>query len=311
MAGVVGDAPAMIKLYGMVDRIAETTCAMLITGESGTGKELVARAVHEASPRRLLPFVAVTCGTIAEARLESELFGDATKLGRIAAAQGGTLFFDEVSELPLSLQVKVLRLLEDHEYSPAGETRTTKADIRILAATNVDLEQAVRKGTFREDLLYRLNVIRAHLPALSERPGDIGALVDHFLVRTCTNLGREKLQISPAATKLLLTYGWPGNVRELENSVERAVLLCPTGTIEPRDLPARVCEAGSERRPATELPIAGLDLRAAVAALENDLIRQALERTGWNKNQAAQLLGLNRTTLVEMLKRKRLAGCAA
>jgi transcriptional regulator with PAS, ATPase and Fis domain len=320
MADVVGNAPGMIELYEMVDRVAATTCTVLITGESGTGKELVARAVHETSPRRDRPFVAVNCGAIPEALLESELFGHvrgaftgahATKLGRIAAAQGGTLFLDEVGELPLSLQVKLLRVLQSHEYSPVGETRTTKADVRIVAATNVDLEQAVQKGTFREDLFYRLNVIHVHVPALNERPGDIEPLVDHFLEQTCKKLGREKLQISPAACKLLMTYGWPGNVRELENSIERAVLLCPTNTIEPRDLPARVCGVGGERRAGAELPTAGLDLRAAVEAFENDLIRQALARTGWNKNQAAQLLGLNRTTLVEMLKRKRLNGRAA
>ena len=320
MAHVVGNAPALIDLYEMVDRVAPTTCPVLITGESGTGKEFVARAVHGTSPRRDRPFVAVKCGAIPEALLESELFGHvrgaiggacATKIGRIAAAQGGTLFFDDVGELPPSLQVKVLRVLQSHEYSPVGETRTTKADVRIVAATNVDLEQAVQKGTFREDLFYRLGVIHGHVPALNERQADIGELADHFVEQTCKKLGREKMQISPAASQLLATYGWPGNVRELENSIERAVLLCPTSTIEPRDLPARVCGVGGERRKGTELPIAGLDLRAAVEAFENDLIRQALVRTGWNKNQAAQLLGLNRTTLVEMLKRKRLGGRAA
>ncbi len=320
MTHVVGSAPTLVELYETVDRVAATTCTVLITGDSGTGKELVARAVHDTSPRRDRPFVAVNCGAIPEALLESELFGHvrgaftgahATKLGRLAAAQGGTLFLDEVGELPLSLQVKLLRVLQSHEYSPVGETRTTKADVRIVAATNVDLEQAVQKGSFREDLYYRLNVIHVTVPSLGDRQGDIPELVEHFLTQTCKKLGREKLEVSPAAHKLLLTYGWPGNVRELENSIERAVLLCPTETIEPRDLPARVCGVGGERRPGAELPISGLDLRAAVEAFENDLIRQALTRTGWNKNQAAQLLGLNRTTLVEMLKRKRLGGRAA
>jgi DNA-binding NtrC family response regulator len=177
-----------------------------------------------------------------------------------------------------------------------------------VAAADVDLEQAVHKGTFREDLFYRLNVIHFHVPALSERQDDVGLLVDHFLERICAKLGRDKLRLSPAADRLLATYGWPGNVRELENSIERAILLCPSGTIEPRDLPARV---RGERHQGPELPTSGIDLRKTVEAFENDLIRQALARTGWNKNQAAQLLGLNRTTLVEMLKRKRLGGHAA
>jgi DNA-binding NtrC family response regulator len=320
MADVVGNAPALIELFEVVDRVAVTHCTVLVTGESGTGKELVARALHATSARREEPFVAVNCAAIPEALLEGELFGRVSgacvrapgqKLGRIAAAQGGTLFLDEVGELPLALQPKVLRVLESQEYSPVGETRTTKADVRVVAGSNVDLEEAVRKGTFREDLFYRLNVIHVHVPALSERQADIGALADHFLSRTCEKLGKGKLRISPAADNLLATYGWPGNVRELENSIERAVLLCPTDTIEPRDLPTRVCGLGGERRPGVELPTRGLDLRAAVETFENDLIRQALARTGWNKNQAAQLLGLNRTTLVEMLKRKRIGGHAA
>jgi DNA-binding NtrC family response regulator len=320
MASVVGNASAVLELYDIVDRVAATSCSVLITGESGTGKEHVARALHEASPRRDRPFVVVNCGAIPEALLESELFGHvpgafmgahATNLGRIAAAQGGTLLLDDVGELPLSLQTKLVRTIETHEYSPVGDARTRKADLRIVAATKVDLEQAVQKGTFREELFYLLNVIHVNVPSLSERREDIPVLVDHFLTQTCRKLGRDKVALSPGASKLLLAYGWPGNVRELENSIERAVLLCPTNVIEPRDLPARLWGVGGERRQGGDLPTAGLDLRAAVEAFENNLILQALDRTGWNKNQAALLLGLNRTTLVEMLKRKRLNGRAA
>ncbi len=321
MRGVIGDASVLVDVYRVIDRIASTQCTVLVTGESGTGKELVARAVHDASGRASKPFVAVNCGAIPEALLESELFGHvrgaftgahATKPGRFALAQGGTLFLDEVGELPLALQVKLLRVLQAHEYSPVGDSRTYKADVRIVAATNVDLERAAAEGTFREDLLYRLNVMQLQVPPLRNRRTDLPALVDHFVGLCCQRIGRERLPMSDAAMDLLSVYDWPGNVRELENSIERAVLLCAGEEITPRDLPARLANLGTERRPAaSELPNAGVDLRAAVEAYENDLIRQALTRTGWNKNQAARLLGLNRTTLVEMLKRKRLNGKVA
>jgi DNA-binding NtrC family response regulator len=322
MEGVVGDSRAMREVYAMIDRVADTRCTVLVTGESGTGKELVARAVHGASSRAQGPFVAVNCGAIPEALLESELFGHvkgaftgahATKVGRIGAAQGGTLFLDEVGELPLALQVKLLRLLQAYEYSPVGDSKTYKADVRIVAATNVDLEEAVAAGKFREDLYYRLNVIHLQLPALRERRDDIPALVEHFLGKLGSRVGRDGVTISSSALALLEQWTWPGNVRELENTIERAMLLCG-GTIEPRDLPARVCGLSAERRApqaASELPNDGVDLRTAVEAFENNLIRQALERTSWNKNQAARLLGLNRTTLVEMLKRKRIGTRAA
>ena len=247
MQGVIGESNALVELYQIVDRVAETTCTVLITGESGTGKELVARAVHRASARSTAPFVAVNCGAIPEALLESELFGHvrgaftgahAAKLGRIAQAQGGTLFLDEIGELPLSLQVKLLRVLQAKEYSPVGDTRTLSADIRVVAATNVNLEDAVRLGNFREDLYYRLNVIHLTVPALRERAEDIPLLVHHFLRTAAEKIGRTKiLGVSRAAAQLLAEYSFPGNVRELENTIERAVLLCTTDMIEPRDLP--------------------------------------------------------------------------
>jgi transcriptional regulator with PAS, ATPase and Fis domain len=317
MVGLIGESEVLLDVYRVVDRVAATSCTVLVTGESGTGKELVARALHEASARSDGPFVAVNCGAIPEALLESELFGHArgaftgahaNKIGRIAQAQGGTLFLDEIGELPLSLQVKLLRVLQSREYSPVGDTRTLTADVRIVAATNVNLEAAVQTGEFREDLYYRLNVIHVHVPPLRERLEDVPVLAHHFLAKARAKTDRADVTgISKAAAELLMSHQWPGNVRELENTIERAVLLCSSSTIEPRDLPARVCGLGTERRVSPRLPDAGLDLRNAVDSFENHLIRQALERTNWNKKQAAVLLGLNRTTLVEMLKRKRIA----
>jgi transcriptional regulator with PAS, ATPase and Fis domain len=320
MQGVIGTSETLLEVFRIVDRVADTTCNILITGESGTGKEIVARAVHRASPRGDAPFVAVNCGAIPEALLESELFGHArgaftgahqAKPGRIAMAQGGTLFLDEIGEMPLALQVKLLRVLQSREYSPVGDNRVLKADVRIVAATNINLENAVQAGTFREDLYYRLNVIHVTVPALRERPDDVPLLVNHFLARAKEKLGRPQVTgISRAAAQLLTEYHWPGNVRELENTIERAVLLSAGPQIEPRDLPQRILGLGTEKRIAARLPDSGIDLRNAVETFENQLIRQALERTQWNKKQAANLLGLNRTTLVEMLKRKRITRAA-
>jgi len=317
MDGVVGAAEAIVDLYRMIDRVADTSCTVLITGESGTGKELLARAVHGASPRRDRPFVAVNCGAIPEALLESELFGHArgaftgavaAKQGRLAQADGGTLFLDEIGELPLALQVKLLRILQAREYSPVGDTRTLSADVRIVAATNVDLEEAARNGTFREDLYYRLNVIHLAAPPLRERSEDIPALAGYFLERARVKAGRDRVtKISRQAAEMLCSYGWPGNVRELENTIERAVLLSGGSVIEPRDLPPKLQGfSGSEPRTGPRLGDRGVDLRKAVETFENQLIRQALEKTNWNKKRAAELLGINRTTLVEMLKRKRI-----
>ena len=321
MQGVIGLSESLVEVYRVIDRVADTTCTILITGDSGTGKELVARAVHRKSQRANKAFVAVNCGAIPEALLESELFGHArgaftgahaNKVGRIALAEGGTLFLDEIGEMPLSLQVKLLRVLQAREYSPVGDNRTLKADVRIVAATNVNLENAVQAGTFREDLYYRLNVIHLTVPALRERPEDVPLLVQHFLKKAKERVGRTTIDgVSRAAAQILADYQWPGNVRELENTVERAVLLCQGPLIEPKDLPQRLCGLGVEKRMSPRLPDLGLDLRNAVESFENQLIRQALERTKWNKKQAASLLGLNRTTLVEMLKRKRINPRAA
>jgi transcriptional regulator with PAS, ATPase and Fis domain len=320
MRGVVGSSNALLDVFAVVDRVADTDCTVLITGESGTGKELVARGVHAQSPRRDGPFVAVNCGAIPEALLESELFGHArgaftgahaAKAGRIGVAEKGTLFLDEIGELSLALQVKLLRVLQSREYSPVGDTRVLKADVRVVAATNIDLEKAVAEGKFRQDLYYRLNVIMLHVPELKRRPSDIPELVEHFMAQAREKTGRQIMQISRAAMQLLSDYAWPGNVRELENTIERAMLLCAGERIEPSDLPVRVRGLGAPGRNSPKLPESGIDLRAAVESYENDLIRQALDRTGWNKNRAAHLLKLNRTTLVEMMKRKRIAPRAA
>jgi len=320
MEGVVGRSAALTRVFALIDRIAPSLCTVLITGESGTGKEVVANAIHRSSRRANGPMVVVNCGAIPEALLESELFGHAkgaftgahaAKIGRVALAQGGSLFLDEVGELPLALQVKLLRLLQQHDYSPVGDTRTIHADVRIIAATNMDLEQAVAQGLFRKDLYYRLNVIHLRVPALRERPDDVSDLVAHFLANQVSRTGREGVTVSARAMDLLQSWSWPGNVRELENTIERAVILAPTDVIEPEDLPSSIRGLGTMRSESTQLPDGGMDLRRAVESYENDLIRQALERTSWNKNRAARLLGLNRTTLVEMLKRKRMAARAA
>ncbi|MEJ7730708.1 MAG: sigma-54 dependent transcriptional regulator [Polyangiaceae bacterium] len=302
-----------------IDQVARSSCTVLVTGESGTGKEMTVAALHDASPRAQGPLVTVNCGAIPENLLESELFGHekgaftgavTARTGRVASAEGGTLFLDEVGELPLALQVKLLRLLQQREYSPVGETVTYRCDIRVVAATNKDLEVEVAAGRFREDLYYRLNVIHVELPPLRERRLDIVLLAHHFLRTASARSGRDDLTgFAIDAEAALLGYGWPGNVRELENVVERAVLLAKDRRIARDDLPLRV--RGDTAETVTgqvKLPEAGIDLKAAVEAFESQLIRQALERTGGNKNRAAQLLHVNRTTLVEMVKRKKLAG---
>jgi sigma-54 specific flagellar transcriptional regulator A len=314
---IIGKHPAIRGVLGVLKRVARSNCTVLVTGESGTGKELAVAALHDASSRAKGPLVSVNCGAIPENLIESELFGHArgaftgavaAHRGRVGAAEGGTLFLDEVGELPLAAQVKLLRLLQQREYSPVGDTRTIKCDLRIVAATNRDLEKEVAAGRFREDLFYRLNVVQVRLPPLRERTEDIELLAGFFLQAYREASGREDVTgFTPAALEALRAHDWPGNIRAMENAVERAVLLCPGPLVDVEDLPQKV-RRGRERRDATvALPDAGIDLRAAVSAFENRLICQALERTHGNKNRAAQLLGLNRTTLVEMLKRKHLA----
>jgi sigma-54 specific flagellar transcriptional regulator A len=314
---IVGHDPSMRRVLDTIDRVASSSCTVLISGESGTGKELVVAALHDRSQRASKPMVTVNCGAIPENLIESELFGHAkgaftgahvARQGHVAVAEGGTLFLDEVGELPLLVQVKLLRLLQQREYTPVGESRVIKCDVRIVAATNRDLEVEVANRRFREDLFYRLNVIHIDLPALRNRGEDVEVLAAHFLkICVARSERRDIVAFTPDALAALRAHSWPGNVRSLENTIERAVLLAPGPFITTEDLPDRIRQsaggAPSGGSP-NALPETGMDLRAAVDSYENQMIVQALERTGRNKNRAAQLLGLNRTTLVEMMKRK-------
>ncbi|MEZ4440244.1 MAG: sigma-54 dependent transcriptional regulator [Polyangiaceae bacterium] len=313
---IVGRSPRMRHAMAIIDRVAGAECNVLITGESGTGKEAFVAALHEASSRHNAPLVTLNCGALPENLMESELFGHArgaftgahvTRQGRVAQAEGGVLFLDEIGELPLPLQAKFLRLLQQREYTPVGDNRTLKCDVRIVAATNRDLAEEVTAGRFREDLYYRLNVVSVALPPLRERMEDLSLLVEHFFDRAMQMSGRDDLiGFDDEALETLLSHDWPGNVRELENVVQRAVLLSPGPSIGSADLQGSLASRRSSEDLVRMLPEEGINLREVVDAYENQLLRQALERTQWNKNRAAQLLGLNRTTLVEMVKRKQL-----
>jgi transcriptional regulator with GAF, ATPase, and Fis domain len=286
---------------------------VLVTGESGTGKELIARAIHYSSPRAEHMLVTVNCGAIPEELLESELFGHvkgaftsavSQREGRFALADGGTIFLDEIGDMSPNLQVKLLRVLQERTFEPVGSSKTLSVDVRVVAATNQQLEQAIRERRFREDLFYRLNVFPVHVPPLRERPEDIPLLAQHFLERASQSKGKQVVGIQPETMDLLCAYAWPGNVRELENLIERLVILCSEGRIEPSDLPAAFHERETPSVAVPQLPPTGLSFRAVVEDFETDLIVQALRQTNWNKNQAARLLGLNRTTLLEKIKKK-------
>ena len=300
--GFIGQCPAMQKVFALIRKVADTRSTVLITGESGTGKELVARAIHMQSHRHDAPFVTVNCGALTETLLESELFGHmkgaftgavANKPGLFEVAHGGTLFLDEISETSLSLQVKLLRVIQEKSFKRVGGTADITVDVRIIAATNQDLRQAVESGTFREDLYYRLNVIPIHLPPLRERREDIPLLVEHFLERFNREHGKRIRRVSPEAMELLVQAPWRGNVRELENVLERAVALSDgevlTVDLLPREL---LVEPVRGRGYTMELPPEGVDLEETVANLEKSLIHQALKRTGGRKTEAAKLLGL-------------------
>ncbi|RME19672.1 MAG: sigma-54-dependent Fis family transcriptional regulator [Deltaproteobacteria bacterium] len=307
----------MGQLAELIDKVARTDCTVLIRGESGTGKELVARAIHEMSARAGGPFVPVNCGAIPENLLESELFGHTKgafsgahrdKPGRFALADGGTIFLDEIGEMSPAFQVKLLRVLQEKCFEPVGSTRTHFSDFRVIAATHRDLFSMVEEGTFREDLYYRLNVVELNVPPLRQRTEDIGLLIEHFVARFNERHGLD-VTIDDKVLEVLRRYRWPGNVRELENLVERACILRQKGRLSPKDLPPRVfARGGSSLQSAPVdgmvLPEEGIDFYAAVEQFENNLLRQALERCNGNKNRAAALLSMNRTTLVEKLKKK-------
>ena len=301
---IVSKNPAMLSIFDSIRRIADYRTTVLITGESGTGKELVARAVHFNGRRKDGPFVAVNCGAIPEPLLESELFGHvrgaftdahAEKDGLIQEADGGTLFLDEIGELPVSLQVKLLRVLQDGVIRKVGGTKSVEVDLRVIAATVRDLEEEIRRGRFREDLFYRLNVFPIHLPPLRDRPEDVPALVDHFVFRFNAKLGISLHGASRDALSLLMKYPWPGNVRELENTLERAAVLAPGEWIELEHLPEKV--RAFETAPAA--PGADdLSIKRNARLLEERMIREALTRTRGNRTRAAKLLEISHRALL-------------
>jgi DNA-binding NtrC family response regulator len=313
---IVGTSPALRRVLEVVEKIADTDSTVLITGESGTGKELVARALHYNSRRTDRMFVTVNCGAIPEELLESELFGHVRgaftnavshREGRFTLADRGTIFLDEIGDMSPSLQVKLLRVLQDRTFEPVGSSRTQRVDVRIIAATNQDLEVAIRERRFREDLYYRLNVIPIDMPPLRERREDVPLLVRHFLERLAQDRG-VRCTLCDEGLARLVAYDWPGNVRELENLIERLVVLKGEGEVGVEDLPATLGPRSS-LDPLAPHPAsgAGLSFHQLVDRFEADLIRQALEETHWNKNRAAQMLGLNRTTLLEKIKKKGLS----
>jgi two-component system response regulator AtoC len=307
--GIVGKSKRLADVLATVGKVADYKSTVLLLGESGTGKELVARALHERSKRLEQPFVPINCGAIPESLLESELFGhvkgaftDASrnKKGLIEEADGGTLFLDEIGELPVQLQVKLLRFLQEDEIRRVGDTKGTLVDVRVLAATARDLTEMVKTGTFREDLYYRLNVLQLRIPPLRERRDDIPLLVEHFLDKYGTRLGRHDMSISREALKALMDYGWPGNIRELENTVERAMVLSDSLHIEVESLPEKI----TEPRETALFPFFGDDLsiKRAVRTIERELIRRSLEKTGGNRTRAAELVEISHRALLYKIK---------
>jgi DNA-binding NtrC family response regulator len=305
---IVGRSPAMQEIFGMVRRLAGSSSSVLITGDSGTGKELIARSLHFTSPRKTRPFVPLNCAAIPDALLESELFGhkrgaftDARtdRAGIFVEADGGTIFLDEIAELSPTLQAKLLRVLQDREIRPLGASGSEKVDVRVIAATNRDLERRLKDGTFREDLYYRLNVIHIHLPPLRERPEDILPLAEHFQASYAAKSGKYIAGIQEAAKKALLGYPWPGNVRELENVIERAIALAPGEVIQLDDLPGTV----RERKVSDADSLASaLSRGMTLDELEREYILRVVRAEGGNKTRAAQRLGLDRKTLYRKLE---------
>ena len=313
--GIVGASGVMQRLFGLLQRVSGSDSTILINGETGTGKGLVARAIHRRSPRAENSFVSINCGAIPEDLLESELFGHvkgaftgatANKVGKFEQAHGGTIFLDEIGDMSADLQVKLLRVLEEGEFEPVGGNRTVRVDVRVIAATHRDLEARVGEGRFREDLYYRLYVIPVVLPPLRERGEDILLLAEHFLEQFNAHMQASVTGFSKSARTALAGHGWPGNVRELRNLMERLVVLKGAGEIAAEDLPVKI-RGGGVTLPAGGGAVAltdeGINLNNAVTEFEKALILQSLEKTQWVKNKAAQLLNLNRTTLVEKIKR--------
>ena len=337
---IVGESKPIREVFELIEKAAPTDSTVMVFGESGTGKEIIARALHAKSLRANKPFVAVNCAAIPSELLESELFGyekgaftgaGVTRVGRMEMADQGTVFLDEIGDMPLTLQVKLLRVLAEREIDRIGGAKSIPIDIRVIAATHRNLEQSVQNGSFREDLYYRLNIIPVVMPPLRERKTDIPLLARYFLTKFTgsSQSGFEKT-ISKEAMAIMISYEWPGNIRELANFIERMVVLSPDPVITPRDLPEKILGGHSgrnwdtreneelEENPAQvlqvslrntysmSLPDEGMNLKKAVEDFERGLILEALEKTNWVKNKAAALLGLNRTTLVEKLKKMNL-----
>ena len=315
---ILGVSEPIREVLSLVSKVASSDSTVLILGESGTGKELVARAIHYNSRRADRMLVPVNCSAIPSELLESELFGHArgaftgahaAKQGQFEMAHRGTIFLDEIAEMSPPLQAKILRVLQEQSFLPVGGTKTVNVDVRILAATNKDLEAEIEQGRFRQDLYFRLNVIPIRIPPLRERPEDIPLLLDHFLRKFAAGSGRIVHGFRPEAAAALRRYHWPGNVRELENLVERLVVLTRTDWFEPEDLPPNMRkEQPSAEEEAADLAEGPIDFRSVRGAFGDRLIRKALDLAGGNKNQAARMLGLKRTTFLEMLKRRSLHG---
>ncbi|ODA32746.1 sigma-54-dependent transcriptional regulator [Planctopirus hydrillae] len=313
LSNIVGHDYRMLKMYDIIESVADTRTTVLVLGESGTGKTLTARAIHQLSNRRDKPFVEVACGALPDTLLESELFGHVAgaftgashdRAGKFLQANGGTLFLDEIATASPSLQVKLLRVLQDREFEAVGGNKTHKVDVRLILATNVDLEEAVAKGEFRQDLYYRINVVTLTQPSLRERISDIPLLAEHYLKEFVSQTGKNVTGFSEQALSAMARYRWPGNVRELVNVVERAVVLCKGSVIGLQDLPENM----RRDEPAALLGVvtnvsAGSSLKTALASPEKQLIIDALESHGWNRQLTAEALGINRTTLYKKMKK--------
>ncbi|GAB4361563.1 MAG: sigma-54 dependent transcriptional regulator [Deltaproteobacteria bacterium] len=316
LRNIVGNSDAIREVLSLVRKVADTDSTILILGESGTGKELIAKAIHYLSPRSERMLVPINCSAIPAELLESELFGHVkgaftgahiSRQGRFELAHNGTIFLDEIGEMSPHLQAKLLRVLQEKSFTPVGGTKPVQVDVRVIAATNKDLEAEVREGRFRSDLFFRLNVIPIRIPPLREHIDDLPLLANHFIEKFNREKNRSIEGIRPEVLRIFRNYSWSGNIRELENLIERIVVLKGTGWIEPEDIPDKIRDdSGPPPLVAPVLGNHGLDIRSSMEQFENSLIRQAMKMANGNKNRAASLLGLKRTTFVEMLKRKNL-----
>lgn len=315
--GMVGKNPKMLQVYDLIDKVAPTPASVLISGESGTGKELVAKAIHRNSPRKEEPFITVNCAALSDNLLESELFGHekgaftgavAMRKGRFEMADGGTIFLDEVGEIPLVLQSKLLRVLQEKTFERVGGSKTLTVDVRVISASNRDLKEEVSRAQFREDLFYRLNVIHVALPALRERMDDLGLLVDHFVQKFSNSLGKEDMEVTPEAMRLLVKLPWEGNIRELENTIERAAILCNGNIIEPEDVQPDSIDEGTQDAWGQEMDLAqfipeSAGLNDVLYIIEKKMLIQALEDTGYVQARAAEKLGITKSLLQYKMKK--------